>query len=66
MRILITGGAGCLGSNLADHFLKQEHDVLALDTFVTSPRDSLPTWHPRLTLVEGSVTDSAPASIGMP
>ena len=33
MRILITGGAGCLGSNLTEHFLAAGHDVLVIDNF---------------------------------
>lgn len=57
MRILITGGAGCLGSNLAEHFLEAGHDVLILDNFVTGHRGSLPERHPRMQIVQGSVTD---------
>lgn len=34
-RILITGGAGFIGSHLADHFLKQGHSVVAVDNFIT-------------------------------
>ena len=57
MRILITGGAGCLGSNLAERYLEEGHAVLALDNFATGQRGSLPPAHPGLTVVEGSVTD---------
>lgn len=57
MRILITGGAGCLGSNLTEHFLAAGHDVATLDNYVTGNRLSLPEGHPRLTMVEGSVVD---------
>lgn len=35
MRILITGGAGFLGSHLADRFLKEGHDVIAMDNLIT-------------------------------
>jgi dTDP-glucose 4,6-dehydratase len=35
MRVLITGGAGFLGSHLCDHFLAQGHDVIAMDNLVT-------------------------------
>lgn len=57
MRILITGGAGCLGSNLAEHYLAAGHDVLVLDNFATGHRGSLPDAHPGITLIEGSVAD---------
>jgi UDP-glucose 4-epimerase len=57
MRILITGGAGCLGSNLTERYLGAGHDMLVLDNYATGHRGSLPDVHPKLTLVEGSVTD---------
>ncbi|MBR1190562.1 NAD-dependent epimerase/dehydratase family protein [Bradyrhizobium sp. AUGA SZCCT0160] len=56
MRILITGGAGCLGSNLIEHWLPQGHDILVLDNFATGKREVVPAL-PRLSLVEGSVAD---------
>jgi UDP-glucose 4-epimerase len=55
MRIVITGGAGCLGSNLTEHYLQAGHDVLVLDNFATGHRESLPEGHPRLTIVEGTI-----------
>ena len=59
MRILITGGAGCLGSNLTERYLEAGHDVLVLDSFATGHPGSLPSEHPGLVLVEGSVADRA-------
>lgn len=59
MRILVTGGAGCLGSNLAERFLEAGHAVLVLDNFATGHRAALPESHPGLTLAEGSVADRA-------
>jgi len=35
MRILITGGAGFLGSHLCDYFLSQGHTVIAMDNLLT-------------------------------
>jgi Nucleoside-diphosphate-sugar epimerases len=57
MRILITGGAGCLGSNLTERYLEAGHAVCILDNFATGQRGSLPEAHPLMTVVEGSVYD---------
>jgi UDP-glucose 4-epimerase len=59
MRILITGGAGCLGSNLTERWLEAGHEVLILDNFATGHRGSLPQTHPGMRLAEGSVADHA-------
>ena len=53
MRILITGGAGCLGSNLTERYLMAGHAVAIIDNFATGHRGSLPESHPLLTVVEG-------------
>jgi len=58
VRILITGGAGCLGSNLIERYLPAGHEVLAIDNFATGRREVLPSV-PGLTLVEGSIADAA-------
>jgi UDP-glucose 4-epimerase len=57
MRILITGGAGCLGANLAERYLEMGHDVLVIDNFATGHRDSLPQTHPKMQVIEGSIAD---------
>ncbi|QFU15924.1 NAD-dependent epimerase/dehydratase family protein [Microvirga thermotolerans] len=59
MRILITGGAGCLGSNLTERYLEAGHSVCILDNFATGQRGSLPEEHPQMTIVEGTVYDRA-------
>ncbi len=41
MRILITGAAGFLGSHLCDRLLKDGHEVVGLDNFVTGSRDNI-------------------------
>jgi UDP-glucose 4-epimerase len=58
MRLLITGGAGCLGSNLVDRYLLAGHDVLVLDNFATGKAEALPLGEPRLEVHEGSVADT--------
>lgn len=41
MRVLITGGAGFLGSHLCDRFLQEGHTVLALDNLITGSTDNI-------------------------
>ncbi|MFJ4144969.1 NAD-dependent epimerase/dehydratase family protein [Pseudomonas sp. NPDC089734] len=57
--ILITGGAGFIGSHLADALLAQGHAVRILDDLSTGKRSNLPLDNPRIELIEGDVADSA-------
>jgi UDP-glucuronate decarboxylase len=41
MRILVTGGAGFIGSHLCQRLLDQGHDVICLDNFFTGSRDNI-------------------------
>jgi UDP-N-acetylglucosamine/UDP-N-acetylgalactosamine 4-epimerase len=41
MKILITGGAGFIGSNLCEYFLKEGHEVRCLDNFATGHMENL-------------------------
>jgi dTDP-glucose 4,6-dehydratase len=41
MRILITGAAGFLGSNLSDRLIADGHDVVGLDNFVTGSQENI-------------------------
>ena len=59
MKILITGGAGSLGSNIVEHYLPLGHEVLVLDNFATSNPRVLPESIPGLSVVEGSVIDGS-------
>jgi len=56
MRILITGGAGFVGSNLADRLLARGDTVSVIDNFETARRDNL-TPNRNLTLIEGSIAE---------
>jgi UDP-glucose 4-epimerase len=55
MKVLITGGAGFIGSNLADRLLDGGHQVLSIDNYATGRRGNL-TEHDGLTIVDGSIT----------
>ncbi|TMI99058.1 MAG: NAD-dependent epimerase/dehydratase family protein [Bacillati bacterium ANGP1] len=57
MRVLITGGAGFVGSHLADRLLARKDLVLVIDNYVTGRRDNLAP-HANLTLVEGTIADA--------
>lgn len=41
MRVLITGGAGFIGSHLSDRFLREGHRVVAMDNFITGSQDNI-------------------------
>lgn len=56
MRILVTGGAGFIGSHVVDVYIGAGHDVAVLDDLSTGVRENL---NPKVTLFEGSVTDKA-------
>jgi UDP-glucose 4-epimerase len=56
MKILITGGAGFIGSHLTDRLLERGDRVLVIDNFATGRHDNL-MQHPNLTVIEGSVAD---------
>ena len=58
MNILITGGAGFIGSHVAERLLARGDRVLAIDNFATGRRDNLPA-HRQLTVVEGTIADTA-------
>ncbi|MDF9619063.1 NAD-dependent epimerase/dehydratase family protein [Pseudomonas entomophila] len=57
--ILITGGAGFIGSHLCDALLEKGYAVRILDDLSTGKRENLQLGHPQLELLEGDVADAA-------
>ncbi|MBI5275433.1 MAG: SDR family oxidoreductase [Burkholderiales bacterium] len=57
-QILVTGGAGFLGSHLCDQLLAQGHDVICADNFFTGSKRNIEHLvdHPRFELVRHDVT----------
>ncbi|EFB41984.1 MULTISPECIES: NAD-dependent epimerase/dehydratase family protein [Parachlamydia] len=56
MKVLITGGAGFIGSHLADYLLQNGHQVAVIDNYQTGRRDNLQP-HPHLQVFEGTIAD---------
>jgi nucleoside-diphosphate-sugar epimerase len=59
MNILITGGAGFIGSHLVRWLLGQGHTVRVLDNFSTGRRELLDPLRMAITLIEGDICDFA-------
>ncbi|MDR6960413.1 UDP-glucose 4-epimerase [Pseudomonas brassicacearum] len=57
--VLITGGAGFIGSHLTDALLAKGHSVRVLDDLSTGKRGNLPLDNPDVELIEGDVADAA-------
>ncbi|MGF1482388.1 MAG: UDP-glucuronic acid decarboxylase family protein [Cyanophyceae cyanobacterium] len=59
MRILVTGGAGFIGSHLIDRLMAQGHEVLCLDNFYTGHKRNLLKWlnHPYFELIRHDITE---------
>lgn len=58
-RILITGGAGFIGSNLCEHFLNNGHKVTCLDNFSTGFKKNIEPFlnNPNFKFIEGDIRD---------
>ena len=64
MRVLVTGGAGFIGSHTVEALLEAECEVVVLDNLSSGCRANLP-HHPRLTLVEGDIRDRLAVAAAM-
>lgn len=59
MRVLITGGAGFLGSHLCDRFLAEGHTVIAMDNLITGSTDNIAhlAGNPNFKFIKHDVTE---------
>lgn len=63
--ILVTGGAGFIGSHMVDALLAKGHAVRVLDNLSMGNRDNLPLANPGLQFIHGDVADAACVSAAM-
>ena len=59
--VLITGGAGFIGSNLCEYFLSKDYKVVCFDNFGTGYRHNLKDFinHSNFRLIEGDIRNAA-------
>jgi dTDP-glucose 4,6-dehydratase len=59
MRVLVTGGAGFIGSHLCDRFLQEGHEVICLDNLITGNTDNIAhlAGHPKFSFIKHDVTN---------
>jgi UDP-glucose 4-epimerase len=55
MRVFITGGAGFIGSHLADHYVSADDHVTVLDNFSTGSKSNIAHLEGKLTTVDGDI-----------
>jgi len=58
-KVLITGGAGFIGSHTADLLMEQGIPVRVLDNLSSGHRHNLPDQHPLLEFIEGDICDAS-------
>ncbi len=59
MRILVTGGAGFIGSHLAEKLVGLGHEVIVLDDLSTGREENIVHLRDSITFIKGSITDRA-------
>lgn len=62
MNILVTGGAGFIGSHVVDRLLADGHEVVCVDNFITGSKENIQQHkgNPRFTLIEKDVSEPWP------
>jgi len=55
MRVFITGGAGFIGSHLADHYVNAGHQVTLLDNFSTGSRANIAHLNGKVSTIDGDI-----------
>ena len=56
--LLVIGGAGCLGSHIAEYFFENNYQVAVFDNFTTGSLENLETIKTSIDIINGDVTVS--------
>jgi nucleoside-diphosphate-sugar epimerase len=56
-KYLVTGGAGFIGSNIAEELVKRGYSVKIIDNFLTGKRENISSFLDKIELVEGDIRD---------
>lgn len=64
-KMLVTGGAGFIGSHLVDHLLGLGHDVVVLDDLATGMESNLARHQGKVKLIQGCVADPVAVELAM-
>lgn len=66
MKILITGGAGFIGSHLCDRFLSDGHEVVCVDNFLSGSKVNVEKFldNPKFALIEHDITQPLTTDLG--
>lgn len=65
-RVLVTGGAGFIGSHLTDHLLEQGRSVTVVDDLSTGRASNLDLTHPRLRFIHADLAEAIPVLASLP
>jgi nucleoside-diphosphate-sugar epimerase len=56
-KYLVTGGAGFIGSHIAEELIQRGHDVRIIDNFLTGKRENIASFSDNIELIEGDIRD---------
>jgi len=69
VRVVITGGAGFIGSHLCERYLSDGHEVVCIDNFITGTQKNIEPFltHPRFALIKHDVSNpiTVPGSVDL-
>ena len=59
MKVLVSGGAGFIGSNLCERLVREDYEVICLDNFITGKRENIKGLFDKenFSLIEGDIRD---------